>query len=331
MPVSRAHIYRIVFVLAGLYNIAIGLWAALTPRSLFQLFSLGEPSHPAIWACLGMVIGLYGLIYLLVAFTAHDGRSRFLIGIGLAGKILGPIGFALSVHSGELPLRMIPLVALDDLVWWAPFAMYVLDGTAIAETFARNAPRICAAVHVIAGFATLAWVREGSEANPDPILRAGYIAAHSTTWRIAWFLWMLGAASLGGFLCWWAARSPKPQLARIALVVGFVGILADFLGDSLWIGFVPDHNAAFAMLTSMLSQVVANGLYSAAGAMLMLASGPMRSWFRVWGWVVWFSGAALALAGAVRWDAAIVMSSALLMIAFTSWSWFANRLLEKPL
>jgi hypothetical protein len=329
--VKRAQIYRIIFILAGLYNIDIGLWAALKPRAFFQLFDLGEPSHPTIWACLGMVIGLYGLIYFLVAFSDHDGRSRFLIGIGLAGKILGPIGFALSVHNGELPLRMIPLIALDDLVWWLPFAMYVIDGTAIATAFARHAPRICSAIHVVAAFATLAWIREGSEANADPLLRAGYIASHVTTWRLAWFVWMIGAASLGGFFCWWAARSPKANWARAALVVGFVGILADFLGNSLLIGWLPENYAAFALPTAVLSQVVANGLYSVAGALMMLASGAMALWFRAWGWIVWLSGFALAAAGVVRWDAGIVASSALLLITFIPWVWFANRLLDKPL
>jgi hypothetical protein len=345
MRVSRAAIYRIVFVLAGLYNIGFGLWAALFPHTLFDLLDLGKPSHPGIWACLGMIVGLYGLIYLQVAFTDEQQRksalviagcieydfTRFLIGIGLAGKILGPIGFVLSLHNGELPLRMIPLVALDDLVWWVPFAMYLIDGTVIANALARNAPRICSVVHIVAAIATVLWIREGSEANRDPILRAGFIASHTTAWRIAWFIWMVGAASLGGFFCWWAARSPKRQLARNALIVGFAGILGDFLSDSLLIGWLPEHYAAYVLPMSVLSQVVANGLYSVAGALLMLASGYMPSWFRAWGWVVWISGFALAAAGTLRWDAAIVVSSAVLMTTFIPWVWFANRFLDKPL
>ena len=99
--VSRAQIYRVIFILAGTYNIVLGAWAVFAPRSLFEVFDLGTPSHPGIWACLGMVIGLYGLIYLQVAFTDPKRRSsavviagrrieydvtRFLIGIGLAGQ-----------------------------------------------------------------------------------------------------------------------------------------------------------------------------------------------------------------------------------------------------
>ena len=268
LRVSRSQIYRIIFFLAGAYNIVVGLWAALAPRALFDVLDLGAPSHPGIWACLGMVIGLYGLIYLQVAFTDPKRRSsavviagrrveydftRLLIGIGLAGKILGPIGFILAVQNGELPLRMISLIVLDDLIWWVPFAMYLIDGTPLAERLARHAPRLCSIVHVVAAIATLAWIRGGSEAEPDPIARATYVASHTSTWRAAWFIWMIAAISLGGFLCWWAARSPKPRLARTALVVGFVGIFADFFADALFIGWLPERYSTYAQLRQSIS------------------------------------------------------------------------------
>jgi len=344
--VSRTKIYRVIFILAGLYNIAVGLWAALAPRALFDTLDLGPPSHPGIWACLGMVIGLYGLIYLQVAFSDPDRRSsaliivgrrveydvtRFLIGIGLAGKTLGPIGFILAVTNGELPLRMIALVALDDLIWWVPFAMYLIDGTALADALARHAPRLCSALHFVALGATLAWIRGGSEVEPDSTARAAYIAAHATTWRAAWFIWMIAAISLGGFFSWWAARSPQPRLARTALVIGFAGIVVDFFADALFISWIPERYASLGPFTTIVSQVVANGLYSLAGTILMLASMPMPSWFRAWGWIVWLAGFALAVSGAFRWDAAIVASSGLLLTTFIPWVWLANRFLSKTL
>jgi hypothetical protein len=344
LQVSRWQIYRVIFFLAGAYNIVVGLWATLAPRALFDVLDLGEPSHPGIWACLGMVIGLYGLVYLQVAFTDPRQRSsavvvaghrveydftRLLIGIGLAGKILGPVGFVLAVQNGELPLRMTALIVLDDLIWWAPFAMYLIDGTPIAGVLASHAPRLCAIVHVVAAGATLAWIRGGSEAEPDPIARAAYVASHAPTWRAAWFIWMVAAISFGGFLCWWAARSPKPHLARIALVVGCLGIFADFFADALFIGWLPERYSNYALLTTILSEVVANGLYSIAGAILMFGALPMRPWFRAWGWTVWLAGFALAISGAMRWDAAIVTSSGLLLGTFIPWVWLANSFLDE--
>lgn len=324
LRVSRAQIYRIIFILAGVYNITVGLWAAVAPRAFFDVFDLGPPSHPAIWACLGMVIGLYGLIYLKVAFMEPAPITRFLIGIGLAGKVLGPIGFFLAVRNGEFPLRMFPLIALDDLVWWVPFAMYLIEGTRIADALARHAPKICAVAHVVAGIATLMWITGGSEAEPDMAARGAFIASHATGWRAAWIIWMAAALSTGGFFCWWAARARKPRLAQPALLIGFAAILVDFFADALFIGWMPENYARLAPFTTLVSQVIANGLYSAAGTILMFASPPMHPAYRAWGWTVWVAGFALAIAGAMRWDTAIVFSAGLLLATFTSWVWFAK-------
>jgi hypothetical protein len=200
---------------------------------------------------------------------------------------------------------------------------------AIARALGRHAPRICAVAHVAAGVATLVWIAGGSEAEPDPLSRGEFVAAHAFTWRAAWFIWMAAAISTGGFFYWWAARSVKPRLARAALVIGFAAIVVDFFSDALFIGWVPEHYATFAPFTTFVSQVIANGLYSLAGAILMLASAPMRPGFRLWGWAVWLAGFALAIAGAMRWDAAIVASAGLLLATFTPWVWFANRFLDE--
>lgn len=194
---------------------------------------------------------------------------------------------------------------------------------------ACTAPRLCSIVHVVAASATLAWIRGGSEAEPDPMARAAYVASHTPTWRAAWLIWMIAAISLGWFFCWWVARSPKPRLARTALVIGLVGIVADFFADALFIGWVPERYSSYALFTTSVSEVVANGLYSIAGVILMFASAPMRPWFRAWGWAVWLAGFALAISGAMRWDAAIVASSGLLLAMFIPWVWLANHFLNE--
>ena len=336
---TPAQVYRLIFTLAGVYNIAFGLWAALFPHAVFRLLDLGVPSHPGIWACVGMVVGLYGLVYLQVAFTDPARRrsalvigtrrveydfTRFLIALGLLGKILGPIGFVLAVRSRELPARMLSLLVFDDLIWWAPFALYLIDDTAIADAIRRRAPRTCASVHVVTAGATLLWIRGGSEAVADPSARADFIAGHAATWRAGWVLWMIAAVTLIGFYCWWAARSDKPRLAAAALGVAFAAIAADFFADALFIAWMPDRYADVARVTTFVSEVVANGLYSIAGAMLMLASPRLPATFRLWGWSIWCSGFALAAFGAVPWDAGIVGASAVLLGLFIPWVWLAD-------
>jgi hypothetical protein len=122
----RAWLYQWVFGLAAIYNVAFGMWAVIWPLSFFRLFEMQPPRYPAIWQCLGMVVGLYGLAYGYAAWRLD--RARPFVVIGLAGKILGPIGWAMSVHAGEFPSRTFPLIAFNDIAWWLPFVAFLLEG-----------------------------------------------------------------------------------------------------------------------------------------------------------------------------------------------------------
>lgn len=116
--IYSARLFRITFVLAGCYNLAFGLWVGFWPLQFFELFGIALPRYPAIWACLGMVVGLYGLLYWHVAWKPESGRP--IIAIGLLGKVLGPIGMVLS-FSDQWPLRLAMLNLYNDVIWWLPF------------------------------------------------------------------------------------------------------------------------------------------------------------------------------------------------------------------
>src|SRR3989442_10292330 len=127
---NRVPYYRIVFTLAALYNLGFGLWAGFSPGSFFDRFELRQPPYPAIWSCLGMVVGTYGLGYGYAALRLE--RATPFIAIGLLGKILGPIGWLVTVHSGEWPARTFPLVLFNDVVWWLPFALFLIAVAGLA-------------------------------------------------------------------------------------------------------------------------------------------------------------------------------------------------------
>lgn len=116
--------FRVIFGLAALYNFAFGIWAGLFPLAFFEVFNLEPPRYPSLWSCLGMVVGLYGIIYARVAWKPEEGG--LLAAVGLFGKVLGPAGWVVAVHRGELPARTFPLILCNDLVWWLPFAGYFL-------------------------------------------------------------------------------------------------------------------------------------------------------------------------------------------------------------
>lgn len=82
-----------------------------------------------------MVVGLYGLLYGYAACRLD--RAFPIILIGLIGKILGPLGWVLAVRSGEWPLRTLSLVLFNDLIWWVPFALFLLKAKQLTESFIR--------------------------------------------------------------------------------------------------------------------------------------------------------------------------------------------------
>jgi hypothetical protein len=122
---KRRRFHRIVFTLAGIYNIAWGLFTTARPQWLFQFANMPPSNYPEIFACLGMVVGLYGILYLEIARVPE--RGFLLAAVGLAGKILGPIGLAGLLLRGAWPWRSAILCVTNDLIWWIPFALYLKD------------------------------------------------------------------------------------------------------------------------------------------------------------------------------------------------------------
>lgn len=125
MTIPRRRLHRTVFVLAGLYNVAWGLYAVVDPQWLFRFAGMAPMRHPQIFATLGMVVGLYGILYLEVARVPE--RGWLIAAVGFAGKVLGPVGFALVVAGGAWPIETAVLIVTNDLIWWIPFGLYLHD------------------------------------------------------------------------------------------------------------------------------------------------------------------------------------------------------------
>jgi hypothetical protein len=108
-------------VLAGAYNLLWGAAVILFPNLLFDLAGMQRPNYPQIWQCVGMVVGVYGVGYLIAA--SDPARHWPIVLVGLLGKVLGPIGFAWSLARGDFPLVSGLTIVTNDLAWWAPFAL----------------------------------------------------------------------------------------------------------------------------------------------------------------------------------------------------------------
>ena len=124
--IQRRGWHRGVFLAAGVYNIGWAVFSILDPQWLFRFAGMPLSNYPAVFACLAMVIGLYGILYLDVARRPEDGW--LIAAVGLAGKVLGPIGMGWLILAGEWPPSAFVLCITNDLVWWIPFAIYLRDG-----------------------------------------------------------------------------------------------------------------------------------------------------------------------------------------------------------
>jgi hypothetical protein len=96
----RRRLHRLTFLAAGLYNICWGGYAVWDPQWLFRLADMPLSNTPEIFATLGMVLGLYGILYLEVARVPE--RGWLPAAVGLAGKILGPLGLAWLILTGRV-------------------------------------------------------------------------------------------------------------------------------------------------------------------------------------------------------------------------------------
>ena len=123
--IRRRRLHRAVFAAAGLYNVLWGVWSVADPQWFFRFTGMPFSNQPAVFACLGMVIGLYGVLYLDVARAPE--RGWLIAAVGLAGKVLGPAGMTWMIASGAWPPSTMLLCITNDFIWWVPFGLYLAD------------------------------------------------------------------------------------------------------------------------------------------------------------------------------------------------------------
>jgi peroxiredoxin len=110
---------RNVLLAAGIYNVLWGAFAVLFPGAIFQWLDMPQPNYPQLWQCIGMIVGVYGLGYAIAAFDPV--RHWPIVLVGLLGKVLGPLGMAQALWTGQLPWGFALNCLTNDLIWWVPF------------------------------------------------------------------------------------------------------------------------------------------------------------------------------------------------------------------
>jgi hypothetical protein len=135
MPAPRW--MRITLILAGLYNLAWGTVVICWPSQPFAWLDMPPPNYPQLWQCIGMIVGVYGIGYLIAA--GDPMRHWPIVLVGLLGKVLGPIGFVPAALRGELPWGFFVLVNVsNDLIWWVPFGLILVQAWRQAAKHSRS-------------------------------------------------------------------------------------------------------------------------------------------------------------------------------------------------
>ncbi len=110
---------------AAVYNLVFGAWVIAFPTALFNWAGMSPPNYPEIWQCVGMIVGVYGIGYAIA--SADPLRHWPIVLVGFLGKIFGPIGFAQALLLERLPLKFGTILLTNDLVWWIPFGLILLN------------------------------------------------------------------------------------------------------------------------------------------------------------------------------------------------------------
>ncbi len=320
-------LYQLTFFIAGLYNLAFGVWAGFFPHLYFEWLDLELPKYPEFWACLGMVVGIYGFLYLYAAFRLD--RAKPIIACGLLGKVLGPIGMLLSLSQGEnLPERAIMLCVYNDFIWWLPFGYFLIHGTSLSQKIKNLTPMLCAGIHLIALIILAILIQPGSPLEEDHHQRAVYILENKTTWRLSWFTWMISAVSLIGFYAWWAQEARMRTWGVIAIFIAWLGMICDISGEMILSFVLPDllvhagvedhSERVFSLLrsTDWLMAFGANGLYTLGGIILTVNTKNLSLKLKICLWIVWLAGIGMSLSAALDYLPGIVLTTAILFPLF---------------
>ena len=106
---------RFVLRFAGAYNIVAGLAMMALYHEGYKLLGIEKPSLTLPVQLVGLLVGLFGIGYLMTA--ARPLQNIGTLRIGFLSKLLGPLLAVVFVVRGELPLAFLLILLLADLIY----------------------------------------------------------------------------------------------------------------------------------------------------------------------------------------------------------------------
>lgn len=104
---------------AGGYNILAGVSMVLFYHEGFELLGIPKPELSLPIQLVGLLVGLFGIGYLMVERAPVENRNILLL--GFLSKLLGPLLAVGYIIKGELPMMMLPVLFFADTIYLIPF------------------------------------------------------------------------------------------------------------------------------------------------------------------------------------------------------------------
>jgi len=109
-----------VLLVAGIYNLLFGMLTILAPNLFFRWAEMEIPIYPELWQCIGMIVGVFGIGYVIA--SRNPLRHWPMVFVGFLAKILVPLGFLKAwLIDGAFTATAGSFILFNDLIWWIPF------------------------------------------------------------------------------------------------------------------------------------------------------------------------------------------------------------------
>jgi hypothetical protein len=115
---------------AAIYSVAWGTANVIWPRRALRILGVSESGPLFAWQTVAMMVAAFAPAYWWA--SKNPRRHAHIVAVGLAAKVLGPLGFGWALKTRRLPLRFGLTIVRNDLVWWPAFASIVHDAAVSA-------------------------------------------------------------------------------------------------------------------------------------------------------------------------------------------------------
>jgi small multidrug resistance pump len=106
-------------VFVGGYNLLAGLSFLVFYHESFKLLGVPKPEFLLPVQLVGILVGLFGVGYWMVAWNPLENRNVLLL--GFLSKLLGSVLAIVSVVVGAAPPILLLMVFVSDIVYLPPF------------------------------------------------------------------------------------------------------------------------------------------------------------------------------------------------------------------